>query len=199
MIAGQGHVGLLHDLGVAGLVGLGGHDDGDLGAGHQVHGAAHARGSLAGDHPVGQVALCVDLVSAEHGAVDVAAADKAEGTEGIKAGAAHAELADLAAGVDHVGIGPLALSGSAGQANNAVLGVNPDIHAVGQIVQALGGHADAQVYNVAVLEQTGGTVSDQVLTLELHSFFSGHFSAPPIKPRSGRGPGPLRLRQSRES
>ena len=49
-----------------------------LRAGHQVHRAAHALDHLAGDHPVGEVALLGDLHGAEDGEIDVAAADHGE-------------------------------------------------------------------------------------------------------------------------
>ena len=45
----------------------------------EVHRAAHALDHLARDHPVGQVAARRDLHGAEHGEVDVAAADHGEG------------------------------------------------------------------------------------------------------------------------
>ena len=58
-------------------------DDDLLGAGKQVLGAAHAGHHLAGDDPVGQVALLVHLQGAQDGGVDVAAADQAEGGGGV--------------------------------------------------------------------------------------------------------------------
>ena len=176
MIAGEGHVGLLYDFGVALLIAVSGHNDGDLGAGNQIHGTAHAGSSLTGDHPVCQVALGVYLVSAQNGGVNVTATDKAEGTEAVKAGAANAQNGRLTASVNNVGICILALLGSASQTNDTVLGVNPNVHALGQVVQALGGHTDAQVYYVAVLEEAGGSVSDQILTSEFHSI---HLEVPP--------------------
>ncbi len=53
-------------------------DDDPLGAGDEIHRAAHALDHLAGDHPVGEVALLVDLQRAEHGEIDVAAAHHRE-------------------------------------------------------------------------------------------------------------------------
>ena len=55
------------------------HDDDDLlDPGDQVHRPAHALDHLAGDHPVGDVALLADLHRAEHGQVDMPAADHRE-------------------------------------------------------------------------------------------------------------------------
>lgn len=48
-------------------------DDDVLGAGDEVHRPAHARHHLARHHPVGEVAVLVDLQAAEHGGVDMAA------------------------------------------------------------------------------------------------------------------------------
>ena len=53
------------------------HDDA-LDAGDEVHRAAHALDQLAGDHPVGEVAVLGDLHRAEDREVDVAAADHGE-------------------------------------------------------------------------------------------------------------------------
>src|SRR6185436_14104908 len=44
----------------------------------QVHGATHSLDHLAGDHPVGEVAVFRDLERAEHGKIDVAATDHPE-------------------------------------------------------------------------------------------------------------------------
>ena len=55
-----------------------------LHAGHQVHRAAHALDHLAGDHPVGQVALLADLHRAQDGQVDLAAADHARSCRGCR-------------------------------------------------------------------------------------------------------------------
>src|SRR6478752_1655164 len=70
----QGQVALGYDLGLA-LGGVLHGDDDALGAAHQVHGPAHARHHLAWDHPIGEMAAGVDLQAAEHGDIDMAAAD----------------------------------------------------------------------------------------------------------------------------
>jgi len=41
-------------------------DNDSLGTGHEIHSAAHARHHLAGNHPVGEVSLLIDLQPAEH-------------------------------------------------------------------------------------------------------------------------------------
>ena len=53
------------------------HDDA-LGAGHQVHGAAHARHHFAGDHPVGELSSLIDLQAAKYRKVEMAAANEPE-------------------------------------------------------------------------------------------------------------------------
>ena len=79
-------------------------DDHALGAGDQIHGAAHALHHLAGNHPVGEIALLVDLQRAEHGQVDVAAAHHRERVGAAEVRAAR-QLGDrLLAGVDQIGI-----------------------------------------------------------------------------------------------
>ena len=53
-------------------------DDHLFGAGDEIHGAAHTLDHFAGDHPVGKVAVLVHLQRAEHGQVDVPAANHGE-------------------------------------------------------------------------------------------------------------------------
>src|SRR5580704_6142916 len=55
------------------------HDDHHLlDAADEVHGAAHTLHDLAGDHPVGEIAVLSHLHGAEQGDVDVTAADHGE-------------------------------------------------------------------------------------------------------------------------
>ena len=65
----------LDDLVAAVLRGVFHGDDDLLRAGHEIHRAAHALDHLPRNHPVGEVALFIDLQRAEHGQVDVPAAD----------------------------------------------------------------------------------------------------------------------------
>ena len=80
--ASQRQRALVQELGVdAAVLVLGRvlHDHHDLlDAGDQVHGTAHALHHLAGDHPVGEVAILADLHGAEQREVDVAATDHRE-------------------------------------------------------------------------------------------------------------------------
>ena len=76
--AGQRQGAALQHLGCAVLVGVLHHHHDPLDAGHQVHGAAHALHHLAGDHPVGDVAVLGHLHGAQDRQVDVAAADHRE-------------------------------------------------------------------------------------------------------------------------
>ena len=79
-------------------------DDDVFGAGDQVHGATHALDHLARDHPVGQVAVLIDLQRAEHREIDVPAADHRERVGAVEIGAA-GELRDgFLARVDEIGV-----------------------------------------------------------------------------------------------
>jgi hypothetical protein len=55
-----------------------------LGAGDEIHRAAHALDHLAGDHPVREVALLGDLHRAQDREVDVAAADLGEADSALE-------------------------------------------------------------------------------------------------------------------
>ena len=97
-----------------------------LAAGDQVHRAAHALDHLAGDHPVGEVAVRGHLHRAQDRAVDVAAADHRERLGRREVGAAR-QLGDrLLAGVDQVGI-LLALVRERADAEHAVLRLQHDV------------------------------------------------------------------------
>ena len=106
------------------------HDDHALGRRDQIHRAAHALDHLAGDHPVGEIAVLRDLHRAQDGAVDVAAADHGERLGRREIGAAR-QLGDrLLAGVDEVGI-LVALVGEGADAQHAVLRLQHDVRAGG--------------------------------------------------------------------
>ena len=75
--AGQRQVAALQQLVLVALGGVLHHHDHALDAGHQVHGPAHALDHLAGDHPVGEVAVHRHLHRPQDRQVDVAAADHA--------------------------------------------------------------------------------------------------------------------------
>ena len=63
------------------------HKHNDAGhAGDQVHGASHAFEDFTWDHEVGKVAVGGDLEGAEHGDVDMAAADHGEGFRAVEGG-----------------------------------------------------------------------------------------------------------------
>ena len=119
----------LHDLRLA----LGGvlhrHDD-PLGAGHQVHGAAHARHHLAGDHPVGEMPRLIDLQAAEHREVEMAAADQAERHGAVERAGAGQRGDRPAARVGQRRMRHAFLGRRAG-ADQPVLGLEEHLHACG--------------------------------------------------------------------
>ena len=60
------------------------HDDDLLDPGDEVHRPAHALDHLARHHPVGEVAVLADFHAAEHGKVDMAAADHREALRAVE-------------------------------------------------------------------------------------------------------------------
>ena len=133
-----------------------------LGAGDQVHGAAHAGEHLAGHDPVGDVALLVDLQRAEEGGVHVAAADHREGRGGVEVAAAGDERDGLVAGVGAVAVLAARL-GRGADADGAVLGLDDDVDALGDVVGDQGRQADAEVDDLPVLELAAGAGGDGLL------------------------------------
>jgi hypothetical protein len=152
--AGERQVAFVQKLGLV----LGGvlHDHHHLlDARHQVHGAAHALHHLAGDHPVGEVAVLGHLHGAQEREVDMAAADHGEGIGGGEI-AGRRDLGDgLLARIDEVGI-LLALIGERAEAEHAVLALQLHAHAVGDVVRHQGRDADAEIDVEAVAQLLGG-------------------------------------------
>ena len=121
-----------------------GHDHAS-GAGDQVHRPAHAGHELSGDHPVGQPSLRIDLQAAQHGQVEVPAANQAEGEGAVEAGCARDGRDEAAAGVHEVRV-LHARHRPRAHARKAVLGLEEDGDARGQEGGDLRGQADAQVH-----------------------------------------------------
>ena len=131
-------------------------DDDLLRARDQIHRAAHPLHHLAGDHPVGEVAVLGHLHGAEDRQVDVAAADHRETVCGGKI-ARGRQLGDgLLAGVDEVGV-LLAFEWKRAGAEHAVLALELNVHAGRNVVRHQRRNADAEVDVEAVPQLAGGT------------------------------------------
>ena len=159
--AGEGESAGAEDFG--GSVGGGVLHDDDYAAdsGDEVHSPAHAFDPLAGDHPVGEVAVLGDLHGSEDGEVDVAAADHGEGVGGGEGGGSGDEGDGFFAGVDEVGV-DFGVEGERAHAEEAVFGLQGDGHAGGDVVGDEGGDAYAEIDVVAVLQFLGGTGGELV-------------------------------------
>ena len=170
--SGQGQAALLEDLGVA-LGGVLHADDALAGADAQVHSAAHAGHLLAGDDPVGQVALSVDLQSAQEAGVHMAAADQAEVGGGVDEAAAESHGGGRTTGIHHVVriVIVVAFLGGLAGGDDTQLSVDDQLHVLGQIVGDQGGQADAQVHDVAVLQLFGAALGDKAFDLALFHYF----------------------------
>src|SRR5262249_33064032 len=127
----------------------------------QVHRPAHARHELPGDHPVGESAPGIDLEPAEHGQVQVAAADQAEGEGAVEARRARDGRDEAAAGVDEVRV-LHAPRGPRAHAGQAVLGLEEDGDPAREIGGYLRGQADAQVHERALGDLAGDAPGDDL-------------------------------------
>ena len=144
---GQRQVALGDDLGFA-LRGVLHGDDHALGAADEVHGAAHARHHLAGDHPVGEMTAGIDLQAAKHGDVDMAAADQAERHRAVEGGRARQRTDRLAAGIGQQRMRH-ALFGDGTGADQPVLGLEEDVQPFGHVVRDQRRNADAEIDEIA--------------------------------------------------
>ncbi len=127
----------------------------------EVHRAAHPLHELSGDHPVRDRSLGVDLHRAQDAEVDVAAADHREGVGRREERGAGNDRDGLLAGVDEVGV-DLALRGVGTHAEDAVLGLENDLHALRDEVRDERRHADAEVHVHPVLELLRRAPNDAV-------------------------------------
>ena len=98
------------------------------------------------------VAFLVNLQGAQNSSVNVTAADKTEGDGMLNNGAAIDCGGGLATGVYHIGVG-IVPGGSLAGADDAYLGLKPNLDTFGKIVNTLNGKTDAQIDKVAVLEE----------------------------------------------
>ena len=172
MGSGQRQTALLKDLGIA-LGSVLHADDAVLGADAQIHGAAHAGHLLAGDDPVGQIALLVHFQSAQEAGVHVAAADQAEVAGGIDETAAVGYGSRAAAGVHNV-VGiviGVALFGRLAGGDDTQLSMDDQLNALRQVIGDHGGQADAQVHDVAVLQLFGAALGNKAFDLGLFHYF----------------------------
>src|SRR5260370_451772 len=119
-------------------------DEDALGAGDQVHGAAHAFKHFSGNGPVGEIALFVDLQCAKDGEVDVAAANHAKGIGGGKITGA-GKLGDgFLPCLDEIGI-DFGFQRIRANAEHAVLRLQDDFDSLGDVIRNQRGHADAEI------------------------------------------------------
>jgi len=94
---------------------------------------------------------------AKDGNVHVATADHAEGLDGVEDRGARKKSDGLLAGIDDVGV-DLLLGGQGAHAEDTVLGLEPDLAALGHKVRDEGRHTDAEVGIASVRELLGGTL-----------------------------------------
>uniref|UniRef100_A0A0N4ZXT0 PE-PGRS family protein n=1 Tax=Parastrongyloides trichosuri TaxID=131310 RepID=A0A0N4ZXT0_PARTI len=114
--AGQRQGAFLQNLGRAVLGDVIHHHDDALDPGDQIHSAAHALHHLAGDGPVGQIAVGGDLHRPQHGHVDMAAADHGEAVGRGEEAGGRQHGHGLLSGVDQIGV-RLALEGEGADAD----------------------------------------------------------------------------------
>ena len=101
-------------------------DDHALGAGDEVHRAAHSRHDLAGHHPVREPPHLIDLQAAENRQIEMAAADQAEGHRAVERRRARQRADRAPAGVREI-LDLQSLLRQREHADDAVLGLEKDV------------------------------------------------------------------------
>ena len=140
-------------------------------ASDQIHRAAHALDHLAGDHPVGKVALTGHLHGTEDGEIDVTAADHREAVLAAEIAGTGTRRHRLLASIDQVGI-DFIFRREGADSKQAVLGLQPHIHAIGNVVGHQRWQANTEIDVGAVVEFLGRTFGHLVA-------IPGHFNALP--------------------
>ncbi|MNE33647.1 hypothetical protein D3C80_1273310 [compost metagenome] len=126
-----------------------------LDARDQVHGPAHALQHLAGDGPVGDVAVGGHFHGAQNGQVDVPSPNHGEAVRRAEE-AGRRQFGDrLLAGVDQVRIDFVRI-GKRPHAQHAVLGLQGDVDPFGNMVGHQRRNADAEIDVEAVLKLARG-------------------------------------------
>src|ERR1039458_6598213 len=142
------------------------HRDDDAPRGRdEIHRPAHALHELSGDHPVRDRPFGVDLHRTQDAEVDMAAADHREGVRRREERGAGNDRDGFLSGVDEVGI-DLTFRGVRPPAENAVLGLEDDLHALRDEVRDERRHANAEVHVHPVVE-LGGRAPDDAVPVEL--------------------------------
>ena len=134
-------------------------DEDALGAGDEVHRAAHALEHFAGDGPVGESSLFIDLQRPENGEIDVTSADHGERTSRGKIRRTGKFGDGFLPGVDEVGI-DFGFERIGADAEHAVFGLENNVHALGDVIGYERGHANAEIYVVAVAKFEGDAAGD---------------------------------------
>ncbi len=132
----------------------------------EVHRAADSGNLFAGGAPVGEVAVGGDFERAEHGVVDVAAANHAERRGMIEEAGAGIQRDVLLAGVDQVAIF-LARLGDLAHAEDAVFAVEEDVLAGRDVVRHQGRDTNAEI-DVASLRQIARNAIGDSVSCERH-------------------------------
>ncbi len=157
--AGERERAFLQDFGLVVARGVFHGDEDALGAGDEVHRAAHAFQHFPGNGPIGESALFIDLERTENGKIDVASANHGERIGGRKIGATGEFSDGFLAGVDEIRI-DFRVQRIRPDAEHAVFRLENDVHAFGNVVGHKRGHANAEIDVVAVAEFKGDAAGD---------------------------------------
>jgi hypothetical protein len=131
------------------------HHDDPLHPGDQIHRPAHALDHLARHHPVGDVAVFGDFHRAQHGQVDMPAADHRKAGGAVEIGGIGQFADRLLARVDQIGI-DFVVKRKRPDAQHAVFRLQRDLHPGGDMVGHERRDADAQVHIEPVLQFARG-------------------------------------------
>ena len=132
-----------------------------LHSGDEIHRATGPFDHLAGNHPIRDVAFVRHLECAENGEIDVAAANHGERIGAGEKGRAGHRRDGLLAGVDQVGV-HLVFGRKRADAEQAVLGLQRDVHAFGNVIGHQRRDADAEIDVVAVAQFLRGALRHQL-------------------------------------
>ena len=132
-----------------------------LHSGHEIHRPTGPFDHLAGNHPIRDIAFVGHLECAENGEIDVPAANHGKRIGAGEIGRAGNRRDRLFASVDQVGV-HFVFGRKRADAEKAILGLQCDVHAFGNVIGHQRWDADAQIDVITVAQFLRGALRQQL-------------------------------------
>ncbi|MND54195.1 hypothetical protein D3C80_452500 [compost metagenome] len=146
-------------------------NDDALGAGYEIHCAAHARHDLAGHHPVGKVSFFVDLKPPQYSDIEMAAANQCERHGAVEGTGSRQRACRCPSGIREIASGKTRIRQGA-HADNAVFRLERNVEPGRQVGCDHGGQADPEIDERAGLEFLSNPPRDDLFLVHSEAPFA---------------------------